>query len=1177
MAEGGGDSDKDFIDDEAAEAGEEEEEDENEDEVDPEDDDDYTEMDRNRKAKRTKGAAVDGKKAPASKKAPLSARYFVDDEASDAGEEEDELAGEDDRDLQEEAEAAAAESDLLEEETPGERPHPGLLPPPQGRQNRKTSYGLQQDLQNNVSMEDIVRNIESRTRDDLADLDEVPAGEVMQHNLLPSVNDPKLWVVKCKIGKERELVIGLMQRYLEKRETIDALQIKSAIAPDNVKGYFYVEAEKEAHAVAAVNGLSNVFHQKLKLVPIKEMADVLSVTASSVASLCPNDWVRVTRGLYKGDLAQVVEVDEPRGRITVRLIPRLDIVAIREGATGDDDDDEGRRGAGAAGAARGKRAATHHVPARFFNPEEFTGMAAKKKDHSTGVDFWLFNGMRFEDGYLIKTMNLQSVDSNNVNPSLDELRQFQRREDGEIDVAALARARPRRGALFVKGDLVQVVDGDLKHLMGVVDSVDGTNVNIMPQHEDLHDLLTLPAVQLQKYFRAGDHVKVISGRFDGETGLVVQAEGTTAVILSDVSQKEVSVLTQDLQECTEVGAARAELGSFRLGDLVQLSATPQTVGVIVKIERASFKVLDNTGKLLSVPLQQMGPKRNNPHTEMTLDCNQKPLSVGELVSVIDGPNKGRQGTIRHIFRYFVFIYSRDYSDNGGIYVSRAHNVTLLGGSNPFLHQTGRGGGPGGRGTTWAGRSWRGSAPGGNFRGGGRGRGARRDLSDIGKTVIIRGGCWKGYVGIVKDVTDATARVELQAKGKQVTVPRELIKSDTGDYDRVEDFSTPRTPHVPMTPRGSRTPGRVEDGAIATPSRTPLTPSHDPWNPNNPNTPAHMSTPATDYNTGEDWETGPSNAYAYSPAPPTPAGGPIPTPGTAPQLPVTPSLPPMARTPASSYMPPSSQLPSTPGPVSTPGAYVAPTPTTGDIIMPATPAMVAPTPGTAPSSYKPTTPYGTIADPSPMLSAPTPCSSMMTLPSTPYAAIPTPTPGTVLMPTTPGPMLSASNAAEDDGVYRPPMPTTPATPAAMLLSSQNPPTPAPSTPQAPVGDVEEEEEDSADADPSARLPAGAEVAVGASASVGRVVGHKQDTGLVLIQMRNVGETADWSEQVVEVPLAHVTAVVPSRRDQVLVVRGQFRGSQGELVNVSRSDGIVRMLPGADVRVLPLSSLVKKAVQ
>jgi transcription elongation factor SPT5 len=50
-------------------------------------------------------------------------------------------------------------------------------------------------------------------------------------------------------------------------------------------------------------------------------------------------------------------------------------------------------------------------------------------------------------------------------------------------------------------------------------------------------------------------------------------------------------------------------------------------------------------------------------------------------------------------------------------------------------------------------------------GGNRNQGPRRDTSIIGKTVRILQGPMKGYLGIAKDATDSTVRVELHTQPK----------------------------------------------------------------------------------------------------------------------------------------------------------------------------------------------------------------------------------------------------------------------------------------------------------------------------------------------------------------------------------------------------------------------------
>jgi transcription elongation factor SPT5 len=70
-----------------------------------------------------------------------------------------------------------------------------------------------------------------------------------------------------------------------------------------------------------------IYSQKVTLVPIKEMTDVLSVEKKSV-EIDQNTWIRVKTGIYKGDLAKVVDVDHVRQRAQIKLIPRIDLQAL---------------------------------------------------------------------------------------------------------------------------------------------------------------------------------------------------------------------------------------------------------------------------------------------------------------------------------------------------------------------------------------------------------------------------------------------------------------------------------------------------------------------------------------------------------------------------------------------------------------------------------------------------------------------------------------------------------------------------------------------------------------------------------------------------------------------------------------------------------------------------------
>ena len=50
-----------------------------------------------------------------------------------------------------------------------------------------------------------------------------------------------------QLGHEREAAICLMQKYIDHEVQNQQLLIKSAIALDHLKGYLYIESEKEAY------------------------------------------------------------------------------------------------------------------------------------------------------------------------------------------------------------------------------------------------------------------------------------------------------------------------------------------------------------------------------------------------------------------------------------------------------------------------------------------------------------------------------------------------------------------------------------------------------------------------------------------------------------------------------------------------------------------------------------------------------------------------------------------------------------------------------------------------------------------------------------------------------------------------------------------------------------------
>eukprot|EP00061_Rhincodon_typus_P018650 g47903.t1 len=164
--------------------------------------------------------------------------------------------------------------------------------------------------------------------------------DITQQQLLPGVKEKTFAIhLICarhdfmnlyKIGEERATAISLMRKFVAYQFTDSPIQIKSVVSPEHVKGYIYVEAYKQTHVKQAIEGVGNlrIGYWNQQMVPIKEMTDVLKVV-KEVTNLKPKSWVRLKRGLYKDDIAQVDYVEPSQNTISLKLIPRIDYERIK--------------------------------------------------------------------------------------------------------------------------------------------------------------------------------------------------------------------------------------------------------------------------------------------------------------------------------------------------------------------------------------------------------------------------------------------------------------------------------------------------------------------------------------------------------------------------------------------------------------------------------------------------------------------------------------------------------------------------------------------------------------------------------------------------------------------------------------------------------------------------------
>lgn len=153
------------------------------------------------------------------------------------------------------------------------------------------------------------------------------------------------------------------------------------------------------------------------------------------------------------------------------------------------------------------------------------------------------------------------------------------------------------------------------------------------------------------------------------------------------------VRTSQLQESAEIASGQDKLAGYELHDLVVLSGGGSTneVGVIVRVGREEFSVINNHGIAREARPEELRGKRNKASDRaVALDVQANQIRCGDSVTIVEGPHKGKVATIKRMSRAQLFLYSQFRSEHSGIFVVRSRSCVLTGGS-----KAGRGAGASG--------------------------------------------------------------------------------------------------------------------------------------------------------------------------------------------------------------------------------------------------------------------------------------------------------------------------------------------------------------------------------------------------------------------------------------------------------------------------------------------------
>jgi transcription elongation factor SPT5 len=181
-------------------------------------------------------------------------------------------------------------------------------------------------------------------------------------------------------------------------------------------------------------------------------------------------------------------------------------------------------------------------PQRIFNEQLVPKslLDTKKMRMPESKDFIVYKKQTFRNGFTYKSFPIKQIQMDNVRPTIEEVQNFatyisknvDKDDPSEITGEELIKRTflSANNSDINKGDKIRVIKGDLNGLYGSVITIENGDVLFKPNIEGFDENLKLSSDFVVKYFEPGDHIRIIDGKFKGETGIVVSIEGKYANI-----------------------------------------------------------------------------------------------------------------------------------------------------------------------------------------------------------------------------------------------------------------------------------------------------------------------------------------------------------------------------------------------------------------------------------------------------------------------------------------------------------------------------------------------------------------------------------------------------------------------------------------------------------------------
>lgn len=576
----------------------------------------------------------------------------------------------------------------------------------------------------------------------------------------PNLEDPKLWLVKCRAGEETECVANLFHKYFyyKDKEPKERLKIFSITKFDNLRGKIFMEAYCEKDIIKAINGLSNIFEKSVQVIPLNEMTQIFEFDKYKKVDIKNDQLVRIKHGNYEGDLARVLYIEDQVNRIHISLVPRIinDSTNEKEFKI----------------ATFSKQRSSVRPSQKNFDMNKYK-VTSEKYPHIN--DVYGFGKYKFRNGLLIKVVNLNLLEIDNVCPKTDEIQklgftiengQYVDKYDGSTLICSL-----KENNIFKKGDRVKLVGGQFQGTSGVVSSQEGEKVRVkLNIRGRMEEDFEFPVEFLEYIYYPGEMVNVISGVNKGRSGIIIKIiDKNKIMIYNELSEKNIIAHPKELILSSQVSTITEENSLFKIGEMVRISNN-NVICYIIDVSKYSIKVVTNSNELKTLSIRDV--ERLHLNKKVTsIDSKRNPITKENRIKIINGPYKGAKGVIKNIYKHYIFIYDKEYVKTNGIFCEINNNVELLG--SELLVENSE-----------------------------KGKVNLRKVPDeikdyFGKTVHVIEGSYKGYNGIVVDVNDKFIKLELSAQQKIIQLPSNYVKLGDINSASKDDMGMNSTPSLTM--------------------------------------------------------------------------------------------------------------------------------------------------------------------------------------------------------------------------------------------------------------------------------------------------------------------------------------------------------------------------------------------